>query len=180
MAPVSHKPFILSSFLEQTSMRGSPREAWSCLSSEYGSLHGRAARAPTLRRQSLFHSCLTLGRKMRSSRKQSGTHTSPGGRDRRCPACAGSRGHAKKPLWEAQPLASGERCRRSPVPTASVGRLRHGEMSCEASTVQDPIQIPYNRVGQVSGELERQRGLGLRYLLPADFSFIFNTQRNRR
>lgn len=94
--------------------------------------------------------------------------------------CAGSWGTAKKSLQEAQPLASGKLCGCSSVSAAGIGMLKQREMSWEVSTVQDAIQIPYNRAGQVAGETETRRGLGLRYLLLADFSFIFNTQRNRR
>lgn len=93
--------------------------------------------------------------------------------------CAGSWGTAKKSLQKAQPPTSGKLCGCSPVPAAGIGMLRHREMSWGVSTVQDTIQIPYNRTGQVVGETETRRDLGLRYLLPADFSFIFNTQRNR-
>ena len=70
--------------------------------------------------------------------------------------------------------------RQGPATAAGAGMLGHGGPSREASAEQDPSQIPYSRAGQAPGELETWRGLGLRHLLPADFSFIFNTQRNRR
>lgn len=89
------------------------------------------------------------GRKTRVSHKQREIHTNPRSRDQRCLAHAGSRGSVKKSLRDAQPLASGERCGCSPVPAAGVGMLGHGgDELWEVSTVQDPIQIPYNRAGQ--------------------------------
>lgn len=45
---------------------------------------------------------------------------------------------------------------------------------------QDVSQAPHNKAGPASGELESRGGLGLRYLLPADFFFLFKTLRNRR
>lgn len=63
---------------------------------------------------------------------------------------------------------------------AHLRELRSWGMSQEVGTVQDGICIPCGKAGPASGELASQRGLRLRYLLPADFFFIFNTQRNRR
>lgn len=56
-----------------------------------------------------------------------------------------ARATQKKPLQETQALASGKCCRRSAVPMAGTGILRHREMSQEVCPVEDPIQIPYNK-----------------------------------
>lgn len=51
--------------------------------------------------------------------------------------------------------------------------LRSWGTSQEVSTAQDAIRIPCGKAGPASGGLASQRGLRLRYLLPADFFFYF-------
>lgn len=62
---------------------------------------------------------------------------------------------------------------------AHVQELGSWGTSREVGTAQDAIRIPCKKAGPASGEIASQRGLRLRYLLPADFFFIFSTQRNR-